>query len=430
MRGLTTAPVTSGRFFYGWVILAASVVAMAVGSGMSFWSFGLYVEPLEAEFGWSRAEVSAGISASLAVGALSGPLIGRWIDAQGPRTVISAGAVLTAATFLLLAVTSELWHWFAFLSLNSVSRQMIFFIPFQALVSRWFHRRRGMAVGVLSTGFSFGGLLIVPLMAFVIDRVDWDGSFVFASALTAVLFLPMGLLILRNDPADIGANVDGVEYAEGETPDPQPAASGLTLGEAVRTPTFWLLAFAMTLFLFGIIGWLVHMVPFYESVGVSRGTAALLVSAAAGFGVITRLAFGVLVDRFERVEIGAMGLLAFLVGAMVTLLFDSGTIGIAVFLVFWIVGSGGGPMLEPLLLVRAFGLKHFATILATLMLVDAIGIVSAPTIAGAIFDATDSYDLVLAMFAAAYASALVLFWLASRLPHPVDRALPADHPPA
>lgn len=420
------APVKR-RFYYGWIILAASVVAMAVGSGMSFWSFGLYVEPLESEFGWSRAQVSAGISASLAVGAVSGPFIGRWIDAHGARVVITIGGALTAATFLLLATTSELWQWFAFLSLNSVSRQMVFFIPFQALVSRWFHVKRGMAVGVLGTGFSFGGLAIVPLMAFVIDRLQWDGSFVFASALTAALYLPMGLLVLRNDPSDVGENVDGAAAPEGEPAVAQPL-TGLTPREAMRTPLFWLLAFAMTFFLFGLIGWLVHMVPFYESVGVSRGVAALLVSVAAGFGIVTRLAFGLIVDRFPRVEVAAMGLMALLVGAMTTLVVDSGTLGIAVFLVFWVVGSGGGPMLEPLLLVRAFGLKHFATILAMLMLVDAVGIVSAPAIAGAIYDATGSYDLVLVLFASVFGGSFLLFYLASRLPHPVAQPSPVGYP--
>ncbi|HUF54337.1 MAG TPA: MFS transporter [Dehalococcoidia bacterium] len=415
-----TAPATG--IYYGWIVLIASVVAMAVGSGISFWSFGLYVDPLESDFGWSRAEVSAGISVSLGIGALSGPLIGRWIDSSGPRVVIIAGAFASSATFLLLATTTELWQWFVYLSINTVARQMVFFLPFQALVSRWFERKRGLAVGILGSGFSFGGLAIVPLMAFVIDRLDWDGSFVFAAALTLALFLPMGLLVLRNDPADVGANMDGDTVADGETYTPAPL-TGLTLRQTLRTPLFWLLAAAMTLFIFGIVGWIVHQVPFYESVGVSRGLAAGLVSIAAGGGVIMRLTFGVIADRVPRIEVGAMGLLAFLVASMAVLLVDSGIVGISIFVVLWVIGSGGGPLLEPLLLGRAFGLKHFATILATMMLIDALGVVTAPTIAGLIYDETGSYDLVLVMFGSSFAAALALFYLASRLPHPMQ-ALP------
>ena len=161
---------------------------MALGSGVSFWAFGLYIAPMEQEFGWSRAEVSAGFSVSLGISGLSGPLIGRWVDARGARSAILFGAVMTAVTYLLLATTSSLWQWFLYLSINAVFRQLMFFIPFQALISRWFDRRRGMALGILGTGFSLGGFVVL-IMAFVIDEVGWDGSFIFSAVAVLVLFL-------------------------------------------------------------------------------------------------------------------------------------------------------------------------------------------------------------------------------------------------
>ncbi|KKL65810.1 hypothetical protein LCGC14_2151270, partial [marine sediment metagenome] len=199
--------------FYGWWILAGSVVAMALGSGVSFWSFGLYIEPLETEFGWSRTEVTLGFSVSLLVSGLIGPLVGRWVDARGPRSAIVVGATLTGATYLLLATTSELWQWYAYQSINAVFRQLMFFIPFQALISRWFDRRRGIALGILGTGFSLGGFVVVPLMRVVIDAYGWDGSFIFSGIVTVAVLVPMGLLLVRNSPADIGAAVDGTPPA-------------------------------------------------------------------------------------------------------------------------------------------------------------------------------------------------------------------------
>ncbi|MXX19200.1 MAG: MFS transporter, partial [Dehalococcoidia bacterium] len=132
--------------YYGWWMLAASVVAVALAAGISFWSFGLYVDPLESQFGWSRAEVSGGFSVGFLASAIAAPLIGWWIDRYGPRRVILIGAVLTAASYVLLATTSDLWQWFVYQSINAVFRQMMFFIPFQTLISRWFDRRRGLAV--------------------------------------------------------------------------------------------------------------------------------------------------------------------------------------------------------------------------------------------------------------------------------------------
>ncbi|MDA1062614.1 MAG: MFS transporter, partial [Chloroflexi bacterium] len=154
--------------YYGWWLLAGSVAAMALGSGVSFWSFGLYVEPFEDEFGWSRAEVSLAFSIALLAGGLAGPLIGRWIDLRGPREVILVGAVMTALSYALLASTDNLWQWYLFSAINGVFRQMMFFIPFQALIARWFERRRAMALSILGTGFSLGGVVVVPGMRLVI----------------------------------------------------------------------------------------------------------------------------------------------------------------------------------------------------------------------------------------------------------------------
>jgi sugar phosphate permease len=418
VRSITS--ILSGRqdVFYGWWLLAGSVVAMGLGSGVSFWSFGLYISPLEDEFGWSRAEVSLGFSVSLLIGGLTGPFIGRWIDARGPRLAIVVGATLTAATYILLATTTELWQWYAYNSLNAVFRQMMFFIPFQALISRWFDRRRGIALGILGTGFSLGGFIVVPLLRLVIDQVGWDGAFIFSGIAIVGVFVPIGLLLVRNSPADVGAVPDGEPPTKDE-PYQARALTGLTLGRTLSTPLFWVLALAMMLFFYGLFGWLVHMVPFYESVGISRGVAAALVSIAAGFGILTRLAFGLLADRIRRVETAAMGMLAFLMAGMTTLILDSGSAGIAVCLVFWVVGSGGGPLLEPLLLTRAFGLAHFGVILGAFIVVETIGFIISPVVAGAMFDSTGSYDWVLVMFLGAFAVSFALFYVAARLPHPV-----------
>ena len=417
MRNASSAPGGRRRVFYGWWLLAGSVAAMALASGVSFWSFGLYVDPLEEQFGWSRTEVSLGFSTSLLFSGLSAPLVGRWIDARGPRLAIIVGASLTAATYLLLATTTELWQWYAYNSLNAVFRQMMFFIPFQALISRWFDRKRGLALGILGTGFSLGGFVVVPVMRLVIDAVGWEGSFIFSGIIVVGFFVPAGLFLLRDSPADVGTVPDGEQPAGGE-PYQAKARTGLTLAEALRTPYFWVLALALMLFFYGIFGWLVHQVPFYESVGVSRGVAAALVSGAAGLGMFSRLAFGLLADRLARIEPAAMGLLAFLMAGMTALLLNSGTAGIAVFLAFWVVGSGGGPLLEPLLLPRAFGLAHFGAILGTLAVIETIGLIVSPTVAGIIFDSTGSYDWALAMFVGAFGASIALFYLAGKLPHP------------
>lgn len=404
--------------YYGWWVLATSVVCVALAAGLSFWSFGLYIDPLEQEFGWSRWSISGGFSIALLVGSVASPLIGRGVDRYGPRRVILLGALLTAGSFLLLATTSSLWQWFLYQSIAAVFRNMMFFIPFQTLVSRWFDRRRGLAVGILGTGFSMGGFLVVPALRAVIDAVQWEGSFVVSAIVTVGVVAPLSLLLIRNRPSDMGLQVDGDAQAEGEPPRPV-VHTGLTDRQALRTPLFWVIAFALMVFFFGMFGWTAHAVPYYESVGYSKWWAAQLLAIAAGSGIITRLVFGYVADRIQRIEVAAMVLCGCLTLSMLVLFVTGGSVmGVVIFLVFWFIGSSGGPMIEPLLTARTFGLAYFASILGALAIVSQSGQIVSPIIAGAIFDATGAYDWALVMFACSMALSLLLYWVAWKLPRP------------
>ena len=412
--------------YYGWWLLAGSVVAMALGSGVSFWAFGLYVEPFEDDFGWSRAEVSFAFSIALLSGGVAGPLIGRWIDMRGPREVILVGAVMTALTYALLATSSELWQWYAFSAVNGVFRQMMFFIPFQALISRWFARRRAMALSILGTGFSLGGVVVVPAMRLVIDSAGWQASFLFSGLATAAIFLPLGLLLVRNRPSEVGARADGAPAVEANAP--AEALSGVSLRTALATPHFWLIGVALLFFFFGLFGMLVHQIPLYESFGISRGDAAAIVSITAAAGMFTRLAFGFIADRVGRFEHLVIAMCAALGAGMAALLLDSGPAGISVFVVLWVIGTGGGPIIEAILLTRMFGLAHFATILGAIVVVEEAGLVISPTVAGAIFDATGSYELALLLFGGTFAVAALLFAVVARLPRLQFEAAPLPDP--
>ena len=405
--------------YYGWWLLAGSIAAMALGSGVSFWAFGLYIEPLEEQFGWSRGEVSGALSLGLLTGGLSGPLIGRWIDVRGPRQVILFGAVTTALSYGLLGTTSELWQWYLYSAINGVFRQMMFFIPFQALISRWFDRRRGIALSILGTGFALGGVVVVPAMRVIIDSLGWDVSFVVSGLVIVALFLPLGTLLVRNEPSDVGAQPDGAALPAGSLAEAEASArrvSGLTLRAAMATPHFWLVGIGFTFFFFGLFGMLVHQIPLYVSIGVPRGTAALIVSATAALGMGSRLAFGLIADRVTRFEHLVIAMCACLASALIALLLDSGVVGITLFVVLWVCGTGGGPIIEAMLLTRMFGLAHFATLLGAMLVIEELGLVISPTIAGWIFDVTGSYDLALVLFVCSFGLGALLFAVVSRLP--------------
>jgi sugar phosphate permease len=410
----------SRRIYYGWWILAASVAAMTVVSGLAAWSLGLYVRPLEEEFGWSRAEVSIGFSAGILVSGLAGPAIGRWVDRFGPRSSVIVGSILAALTFQLLAATSTLWQWYLFSAINAAARQMMFFIPFQALTARWFDRRRGAALSVLGVGFSLGGFLILPLLALVIETTDWRGGFVFSGLITAALVLPLAIFVLRDDPTPEERETFGEDRDEAGSA--RAVTASVTLGEALRLPIFWVLSIGLMLFFYGMIGWTVHLVPFFESRDLSTETAALLVSLASGAGIVSRLAMGTVVDRFVRFERVGAGLIALLAIAMGVLLLQAGLPGILIFLALWVIGTTTGSMVEALTLTRAFGTAHFATILGAIVVIETLGEILSPSLSGLIYDSTGSYDWALVMYVLTFSGSAAMFVIASRMAYPAAEA--------
>ncbi len=431
LGGLRDVVTGRRRVYYGWLVLSVGTVAMALGSGLSMAALGLYVQPLEREFGWTRAEVSLGFSASVLAGGLAGPLVGIWIDARGPRASIVAGGILAALSFVLLAATETLWQFYLFYALHAVCRQMMFFLPFQALLSRWFERRRGVALSILGSGFSIGGFIILPIVALMIGWLDWRGAYLVSGLVMALFFIPAGLFVVRNRPPDVGERRDGHEADAFEARDehrPAFANAGMSLREAIRTPFFWTCAVGFMLLFFGMVGWTVHQVPFYESKGISRTTAALIVSLSAGLSIFTRLGMGLIADRFERFEGIVVALLALLALSMATLLVSTSPVAIAVAVLFWVIGASAGPMVETLVLLKAFGVRYFATILGAVLVVETSGEIISPSVAGAIFDRSGSYEAALIMFASAFGLGIVLFLVAARMKLPLGQraGLPPD----
>ncbi len=409
--------------------MAGSAVGIALSTCLVLWSFGLYIEPLEEGFGWSRAEVSLAISIALLTSGLASPLVGRWIDRRGARSALLAGALLGAVAYVLLSTTHALWQWYLFYGLAGVALSMTFFIPFQTLASLWFDRRRGVALGILAVGISLGGLLGVPIFRVIIDALDWDGAFLVAAVLLLAYFVPFSLFVVRNNPHDVGLVVDGRQSPPG-APRRRPTPTGLSLGRAIRTPVFWALTLAIALFFYASFGMIVHAVPLFESIDLSPGLAAALLSVMAGSGIASRLAIAWLADRGRRFEPIAMIVCGAGLLASAVFLFDTSALAIALFLLFWAVAEGGPAMLEPVSIIRVFGVAHFATILGTVAVIRTTIMIPSPVIVGAIFDTTGSYDWALVMYISGFAAAILLFYIAMRLPRPVVPAPAAPASPA
>ena len=396
------------------------MLSVGLINGMVFWSAGLFIAPLEDQFGWSRAQVSFAFSLSHLVAGLASPVTGRLVD-RGPRRVIRAGLPFFLVSYLLLANLGALWQWYIFIALQGIVVHFIFIIPYMSLVGRWFDRRRSLTSALLGTGLMGGAMVMVPVMRLMIDWLGWDGAYLFAALLSLVALAPLALFVVRDSPADVGAAMDGRPHSGRQSS--APAVAGVTLGTAVRSRLFWTLAFGMTLYSVGQITLIVHSAPLYESFGVSAATAALLISLTAGVAIVPRLVAGAVAASIQRLELAAMAVALIAMTSALVLVISTSALAIGIFLAIWIVAFGcGGWMFQALLIPRAFGVAHFGAIAGTMMITSTLGTMAAPTVAGAIFDSTGSYHWALVMLVGTFAASAVSFFFASRAPRPLFHA--------
>lgn len=408
------------RFYYGWYVLFGMVVAMIVAEGLTLGSLSAYTEPLERRFGWSRAEVSMGFSVTVGTIGLFAPIIGRLIDVVGPRRLMLIGAPVCAGAFVLLAFMTQLWQWYVYLGLSSLALGLVAYMPAQALAVRWFDRRRAVALSIIGASVWMGQLIMLPLVQLIITRLGWGDAFLYSAMLIVGAYV-IAFIFVRDHPRAGESDAPAATLAGATSAEPV-VLSGLTIGQAIRTPLFWMLVLGLMLLYFVVFGWLSQGVPYYRSVGFSDTWSAQIVSLTAGGAVVWLLTAGTQIERFRRPERVASVCALFVCGSLIVLYLTGGSIpGVSVAVVLYVIGFAAAPPLEALMLSRAFGLKNFATIMGTAFMFQTIAIVFSPIIAGGLYDRNGNYDLALIIYAICVAASCLVFLAASRLPQPFQR---------
>ena len=416
------------RPYYGWWVLVGMVVALIVAEGATFGSFGAYVEPLEERFGWSRTQVSLGFSVTVGTVGLCAPLIGWLVDHVGPRRLMLIGAPLCAVSFALLANMTQLWQWYAWISLNALALGCVAYIPAQALAVRWFDRHRAAAVSVIGASLWVGQLVMLPIVQSIISALGWRDAFLYSGVMVLGAYA-IAFLLVRDQPPEGHPEFERPEEPQQTAPAIVGTAVGVTTREALRHPLFWCIVAGLMLFFFVLFGWLSQAVPYYRSVDYSVSWSATLVSITAGGAAVWLLVAGSQLERVRRPELAAVFCTALLTLSMLALWISGGSIaGVAAHIPLYVLGYAAGPPIEALLFSRAFGLRSFATIMGTAFMFETVGIFASPIIAGEIYDRTGSYDYALLLYAACAGASCVIFLIASRIRQPLTRYQTAAPP--
>jgi MFS family permease len=290
------------KLHYGWIVLGAVVLVMLGGSGLRA-MFGVFIKPMEAEFGWDRASLSGAAALSLLLLGAIGPFWGWLADRWGPRRVILLGCLVLGVGTVLSSRIHSLWQIYltagVLMALGSGALTMS---TGATVAARWFESRRGLVLGILGGAMSAGQLVIVPLAVWLTLHYGWRSSFLWLGALLLIIALPLILWLVRNDPADKGLQAYGAGRAvpsAGMTA--LPSERRVAVGEAMQVPAFWLLA--GTFFICGYTSnglVLTHLVPHAAEHGFSEMHAAQALGIMGAMNILGTVASGWICDRFGR----------------------------------------------------------------------------------------------------------------------------------
>ncbi len=378
------------HLYYGWVMVLITTCVLAT-QGLIFYSFGIFLKPLTAEFNWERGALSAALSMNGVVAGLLAIFIGRLSDKYGPRLLVTANGLLTGMAFLLLSQISSLWQVYLIWGLPMGIAGGCAFIPLISTIPRWFAKNRGIAMGIATTGFGLGGVIAPPLAQWLISGYGWRQAYIILGLIILIIITPLAQF-LKHSPQQIGLK----PFGENETvKDEQSLASaigGISFKQAIKTSRFWVFGSILFCFFFGLQVIIVHIVPHAVDIEIPATVAVGILSIIAASSIIGKLLMGFIADKIEaRRALTACLTLATL--TLIWLLFANEIWMFYLFAVLFGIAYGGVIPLENLIPAELFGLKSLGMILASLMLFfTAGGAVGAP-LAGYIFDVTRSYRL-------------------------------------
>ncbi len=394
--------------YYGWRIAATSFTILLVIVGIVYYSFPVFYAPLISEFGWSRSEVTGGFFYSiLVVGPIFGISAGFLIDRYGTKRVLVAGLFAAGGAFLGFAFMKSLSAYYLFYFLQSIGYVSAGPIPNQVLISHWFNRLRGRAMGAAYVGIGIGGAVAPVLAQFLVSRFGWRTAMLVVGGIIFFGILPLALLTIKNRPGDLGLTPDGARAPSSPTRElDQPAVTPLRA--ALKTSSFWMILVGSMLSIGAVGGIIQHLQLYLRDQGFVPEQAARVASFLLTSSIVGRLVMGYLADRFNKKYVM---LLAFLmVGSAIPVLQMVHLPGmIYVFAFLFGFGMGGDYMLIPLVTAQCFGVASLGRMMGVILTADAIGQAMTPVVVGRIFDLRKSYDwgfalMTLAAFVAAMAA--------------------------
>lgn len=435
MMAAYSAPSSPPRFFYGWIIAATCFCVTLVASG-TFMVFGVFINPMATDLGWSHSALAFTYAISSIVSGLGILVIGSVIHTWSVRSLLAWGNLIHGVGLYMTSTVTSIEAFYLWYGLVASLGRSVFLIATTTLITRWFETRRGTAMGLTMAGNGLGPFLFSPLVTWVILRWDWQTAYVVLSVLMTAL-IGLSCLFLRNAPQDMGL----LPYGAPSTPSPPAAAPPAstrraeTLGSlwrpVLRMEGFWTLACINFFCCMCHSVPLVHIVVFAQSAGLSAFASSWVLALMSLSSVAGRVAWGVFADR-HGARLTLM-LTLFLQGTLVLWLVNTqDPVIFFLYAIAWGFGYGGVNTQYGVVARELYGPRFFGPGFAGQMCFAMMGMAVGGFLGGYLYDISHSYTVTwLISFGAGLISSLLAMDLITQGEHArAEHAAVAAVPPA
>jgi MFS family permease len=396
------------RIFYGWIIAVASAAGIAFGVSVYLpATTALLIGPLQKAMGWSAPEIFLSLTFATTSTIVAAPLVGMLIDRFGARRIVCIsfvceGLLIASCRYLGGDIRWLYARYAAFALLGTGTTA----IGISSLITRWFNRRRGIALGIALAGLGVGGVFWSLATQWLFDHVGWRDTFAWLGGIVTVLVAPLLALLLRDDPTSLGLSIDG-DVKLHSTGDAKLPEAGTTLRAAVGTRHYWRMMATFFIIAAATYGIMLNLVPLLIRRGTSPGEAAHVQASIWSALVVGRIATGWLMDRFFAPRVALAFLMPPVIGA---LLLAAGATGLSAYLAALLLGLSAGAEVDVMAFIisRYYGLKHFGTIYSTYFSAYALGTSLGPVTAATLAAHTGGYAAPLYTIAGSFCVAAIL----------------------
>ena len=361
----------------GWKIVLAGFFGVMVSfAAIVPYTFGLFIKPLSLSFGWHRETISAGFTIAALTVAAASPALGILLDRFGPRRIVlPCIAIFSLALASLAGLSPSLMRFYLTFFIIGLVGNGTAYIGYSRAISTWFTRHRGFALSIMLAGSGCGAMLLPAVTQAILTRNGWRTAYLVLALIAFAVGFPLTASFVRERPV--------VRAEDGDAVLP-------SIGAALASRTFWIIAITVCLYAFTVNGVIAHLSALLTDRGVPAQGAAYCISVIGATGLAGRLITGLVLDRFFGPRVSQLMLLCTVVGVAVLSLAGSLGSGLAAAaLIGFSMGSEGD--ITPYLLSRYFGIERLSTLYALTWTTYAIGGATGPLVVGRVFDAAGSY---------------------------------------